>query len=294
MRDSAEQPLVFSCEGSALVGILHRPTSDSRSELAQCETAVLIVVGGPQYRIGSHRQFVSSARAIAAAGHPVLRFDYRGMGDSEGEFAGFEGIAADIGAAVDALCEAGKPRRGIVLLGLCDAASAALMYCCQDARVSGLILMNPWVRSEQSQAAVMVKRYYLARLLQADFWRKLVRGGLDLRGSVASLWRNLRGALGGAGAAAAPGGFIGSMRAGLERFTGPVLLVQSGRDLTADEFRARCSSDGVWSRALARDGVEVVNLAEADHTFSSLQDLELFNGHCARWLGQSFGDSSCR
>jgi exosortase A-associated hydrolase 1 len=269
------------------VGILHRP------EIASCEIAVLVVVGGPQYRIGSHRQFVASARALAAAGYPVLRFDYRGMGDSEGEYTGFEGIASDIRAAVDALYETCNPRRGVVVLGLCDAASAALMYCCQDSRVMGLILMNPWVRSAQSQAAVMVKRYYAARLLQGDFWRKLASGGLDLRGSVASLWRNLRGALRRSGTAE-PGGFIGSMRSGLDRFRGPVLLVQSGRDLTADEFRVRCRSDAVWSRALMRDGVEVVDLAEADHTFSSFQDLEQFNGHCARWLGRSFGGVSCR
>ena len=45
---------------------------------------VLIVTGGPQYRAGSHRQFVLLARFLAARGMAVLRFDYRGMGDSEG------------------------------------------------------------------------------------------------------------------------------------------------------------------------------------------------------------------
>ena len=48
------------------------------------------MVGGPQYRVGSHRQFTLMARAFAAAGYPVLRFDYRGIGDSEGESRGFE------------------------------------------------------------------------------------------------------------------------------------------------------------------------------------------------------------
>jgi alpha/beta superfamily hydrolase len=45
---------------------------------------VLVIVGGPQYRAGSHRQFTLLARSLAEQGFAVLRFDYRGMGDSTG------------------------------------------------------------------------------------------------------------------------------------------------------------------------------------------------------------------
>lgn len=281
------EPLLFRCQGSVLIGVLHRAAGE------QGDVAVLVVVGGPQYRVGSHRQFVSSARALAAAGFPVLRFDYRGMGDSDGDYAGFEHVADDIRAAIDAIETACRPRRGVVLLGLCDAASAALMYCRSDPRVVGLILTNPWVRSEQSQAAVVVRRYYVTRLLQVDFWRKLVGGGFDFLGSAGSLFGNLaRAAKGPAGPQA--GGFIESMRLGLTHYTGPVLIVQSGRDLTADEFRARCRSDAGWRRGLARSGMEVVDMAGADHTFSQASQLEEFNGHCGRWLARHFGGASCR
>lgn len=283
---NAMEPLVFRCHGSALVGVLHRAGGDG------CEVAVLVIVGGPQYRVGSHRQFVSSAMAIAAVGFPVLRFDYRGMGDSEGEHSGFEHIADDIRAAIDALDAACKPRRGVVLLGLCDAASAALMYCGSDPRVAGLILMNPWVRSGQSQAAVVVKRYYATRLLQADFWRKLVSGGFDFIGSVGSLFSNLVRAT--RQPASRAEGFIESMRSGLRHFTSPVMIVQSGRDLTADEFRARCRRDAEWRRGLERDGVEAIDMPEADHTFSGAAHLEEFNCRCRMWLARHFGDPSCR
>ena len=73
-----EVPLSFACQDCRLYGVLHRPRSRGRS-------GVLIVVGGPQYRVGSHRQFVLLARFLAGRSIPVLRFDYRGMGDSEGE-----------------------------------------------------------------------------------------------------------------------------------------------------------------------------------------------------------------
>lgn len=286
MSRGTEEPLLFRCESSTLVGVLHR------SSAVRCEVAVLVIVGGPQYRVGSHRQFVSSARSIAAAGYAVLRFDYRGIGDSEGEFRGFEHIARDIASAVDALCEACNPRRGVVLLGLCDAASAALIYCASDARVAGLILMNPWVRSAQSHAGVMVKRYYASRLRQVDFWRKLMSGNFDFAGSLRSLSGNLKRARRREGQSEALG-YIDAMRGGFAQFTGPVMIVQSGRDLTADEFRTLCRGDPAWQAALSRPSVEVVDLADADHTFSRAADLAQFNAGGIQWLARQFGNGPC-
>lgn len=70
--------LTFDCGGATLVGILEIPQRPAR-------VGVVVVVGGPQYRVGSHRQFVLFGRALAHAGYPVLRFDCTGMGDSGGE-----------------------------------------------------------------------------------------------------------------------------------------------------------------------------------------------------------------
>ena len=93
----AERVLMLRCEADTMLGILHEPVAPS------APVGVLIVVGGPQYRAGSHRQFVLLARALAQAGHPVLRFDYRGMGDSDGTVRTFENVDADLRVAVDAL-----------------------------------------------------------------------------------------------------------------------------------------------------------------------------------------------
>ena len=71
-----EQAFTFDCDGESLLGLLHRPAADAPADAEQ--TGVVIIVGGPQYRAGSHRQFVHLARALAGAGHPVLRFDVRG------------------------------------------------------------------------------------------------------------------------------------------------------------------------------------------------------------------------
>ena len=94
---NTEEPVCIESQGERLIGVLHRPQTPSGAS-----RGMVIVVGGPQYRVGSHRQFVLLARALAARGTPVLRFDLAGMGDSDGEFAGFERSAADIRAAIDA------------------------------------------------------------------------------------------------------------------------------------------------------------------------------------------------
>ncbi|WP_229425323.1 hydrolase 1, exosortase A system-associated [Massilia sp. Se16.2.3] len=104
---------------------------------------MLVVVGGPQYRAGSHRQFTLLARDLADAGIPALRFDYRGMGDSEGDLQTFEHVEDDLRAAIDRFFLEVPGMREVVLWGLCDGASAAAMYAPQDARVSGLVLLNP-------------------------------------------------------------------------------------------------------------------------------------------------------
>ena len=123
---------------------------------------VLIVVGGPQYRVGSHRQFLLLSRRLAAEGYPVMRFDYRGMGDASGAMRGFEQASADIGAAIEAFQRACPAVQRIVLWGLCDAASLALLYvdATQDDRIAGLAILNPWVRSEASLAQTHIKHYY--------------------------------------------------------------------------------------------------------------------------------------
>ena len=135
--------------------------------------AVLVVVGGPQYRVGSHRQFVLLARALSGRGIPVLRLDLAGMGDSGGEFRGFEHSAPDIRAAIDLLQHHEPQVREVCLWGLCDGASAALMYACQDPRVTQLVLLNPWVRTTEGQAQAYLDAYYGRKLRSLGFWRRM-------------------------------------------------------------------------------------------------------------------------
>ena len=163
-----DKALRFVCEGEPLIGILHQPNPARPAQ----RLGVLIVVGGPQVRVGSHRQFVQVARALADDGYPVLRFDVRGMGDSAGAQRSFEQLTPDIGAAVDELLRQCPQLQQVVLWGLCDGASASLLYLAErqgDARIAGLCVLNPWVRSELSLARTQVQHYYTRRLVDPAF-----------------------------------------------------------------------------------------------------------------------------
>lgn len=263
-----EQALVFDCEGESLVGIL------SGAEFP-AGRGVLIVVGGPQYRVGSHRQFTLLARHLAERGVPALRFDYRGMGDSDGEVRTFEHAGADIRCAIDRFFADVPGLKDVVIWGLCDAASAALFYAHQDARVSGLILLNPWVRTEQGIARAHLRHYYFLRLFQASLWRKLARGEFKVLEAAGALARSIRDA---AGRRRRPGADMGSsagdaplperMEDGLRKFRGRALFILSGNDLTAQEFRDVVARSPGWRQLLQGERVSRHDLPEANHTFA--------------------------
>jgi exosortase A-associated hydrolase 1 len=262
----AEMPLTFRCLNDTLVGILHRGSE-------QATRGVLVVVGGPQYRVGSHRQFVLFARWLARAGVPVFRFDYRGMGDSEGISRTFEHIEADIRAALDAFFGAAPGLREAVIWGLCDAASAACFYAHSDSRVTGLVLLNPWVRTEEGHAAVYLKHYYFRRLVSRDFWRKIWRQEFDYRDSLRSFGGLVRKAniLRRKVDETESGKILPLPKRiyeSLHQFQGRVLLILSGHDLTADEFRDIISASRSWHKLLCNKLFERRELPAADHTFS--------------------------
>ena len=254
-----ERAIVFGCDGERLVGVV-------AAGAATGTTGVVIVVGGPQTRAGSHRYFVQVSRALASAGFPTLRFDYRGMGDSSGSQRNFEHVNEDMAMAIAALQRQVPAVKQVVLWGLCDGASAALLYlrATADPRVRGLCLLNPWVRSEASLARTHVKHYYLQRLMQREFWLKLMSGNLVL-GAVWGLARNI-------GLARATGtktsGFQRRMAEALDGFLGPVLLLLSENDYTAKEFVEFTRNDVEWTALLARSRVKWHQLPDADHTLS--------------------------
>lgn len=295
-----ERAVVMPGSQGPMVGVLALPSGS-------CRAAMLIVAGQPQTRVGAHRMFTELARGLAERGVASLRFDVGGWGDSPGEPLAFEESASDIAAVAAFLRDSISPAPPLWLWGLCDGASAAVLAlpALREAGVAphGLCLVNPWVRSEASLAAAMVKTYYAKRLMQREFWMRLLTGKIPLANLVHEPLRHLRArfgprrssgngngasqaagqARGGASAQAAQRAVDGrsdraepqpeaadlpeQLLAQLAAFRGEVLTVLSGNDLTAGEAEALMSRDKRWRKRLDRRAT-LLRVPGADHTFS--------------------------
>jgi exosortase A-associated hydrolase 1 len=277
-----ERAITFDCAGHKLVGIVSTAPPGAG-------VGVLIVAGAPQYRVGAHRQFVLLARRLARAGVPAMRFDYRGIGDAAGASQTFLETTPDIAAAIAAFRRVSPSVRKVVLWGLCDGASAALLYqhAKADECVSGMVLVNPWVSSAGGYAQAQVTQS-MRRIGTLDFWSKLVRGGIDVPAGARSLASALAklGKRGRGGDAALS--FQAQMLGALENFRGPVLFVLSGRDLISAEFVALCESDARWRAVLERANCEQRTIADADHTFSNSALCDEMEAATVGWITRSF------
>lgn len=285
-----EIALAFECDGDSLVGIVHKPD-------APRQRGVLFVVGGgPQYRAGGARQLTLWARKLCAAGFPAFRFDYRGMGDAQGEFVGFERIDNDIRAAIDRFFEAVPEMTEVVLWGECDASSAILFYAHRDLRVKGLVLLNPWVRTQAGEAKTILRFYYLQRIMQPSFWKKVFGLRFNPFASLWSAWNLMRltrapqpssepaaGQILGA-PISRDGSLPERLLQGLTRFAGPVMLVLSGRDLIAREFDEVVSANVAWQEQFRAKPVTRHDHPTADHTFSSAEERDQVVGWGLEWL----------
>lgn len=276
MTAGVEIPVTFRSGRNQLLGICHLPPDAA-------DVGVVLLVGGPQYRVGSHRMFVLIARELARYGHAVLRFDFTGMGDSEGTFPGFERLNADVAAAIDRFGASAPAVRRFVLLGLCDGATAAAYYAPDDPRVIAAVLLNPWVHTQSAEARTLLWHYYPRRLVQRDFWRALSHGEVAIGASLVDFLGKLRRTFGGRGAgAAAEGSFVDRMRNALNSFSGRLLVVTSERDHTALQFTDLWARDPRW-RGI-RESAQIVTLSGADHTLSAASDLRSFCGVVGEWL----------
>jgi pimeloyl-ACP methyl ester carboxylesterase len=165
----SEQTFTFG-QDRRLVGVvaLPRNRSDSRA------VAVVILNTGIVHRVGHGRMYVDLARRLATHGHVVLRFDFSGLGDS-GTLSDaqqpLEAGRTDIREAIDFLQAQCNVDR-VVVMGLCSGANFAVLYGGTDARVDGVIAIDPLVPRTLRYYVL----YYTWRLLKLSTWNDLLAG----------------------------------------------------------------------------------------------------------------------
>jgi exosortase A-associated hydrolase 1 len=145
-------------------------------------TGLLLVTGGSQTRIGSHRMYERLGKALSEQGFPCFRFDRPGVGDSNGEDPGFRGSGAEIAAAAAAFRAELPALARVMGLGLCDGATALALFG-KAAGIDALILVNPWLIETEAdeQAPAAIRAHYRKRLLSREGWKKLLSGAVDYR-----------------------------------------------------------------------------------------------------------------
>ena len=236
-------PLTFVCQGCTLGATL---------DTAPGTTGLLMVTGGSEIRAGAFAGQARLAATIAAAGFPVLRFDRRGIGDSEGEDPGFAGSEPDILAAAQAFLAMSPQLTRVVGWGNCDAASALMLG--SGCGLDGLVLSNPWTLEDEADAALppaaSVRQRYIAKLKNPREVARLLTGGVNYR-------KLLKGVAKAASRKDGMSALVEAMRDGLAAYTGPVDLLIAEADRTGLTFEEAWGEDA-----------RIVRCPEADHAFS--------------------------
>jgi exosortase A-associated hydrolase 1 len=244
----------FVCEGATLLGTIDE---------ASATTGLLIVSGGNEIRMGAHRGMAALAKDVAEAGHPVFRFDRRGIGDSEGENGGFSSSKADLAAALAAFRAEYPGVSRIIAFGNCDAATALILH---GTDVDVLVLANPWAIDpvDELPPPAAIKDRYAKRLRDPKAWIALFSGKLNLTAAFRGLRR----------IAAAPkskGGLVDQVATALSANTRLTKIIAATGDNTAIAFLDAWQSD-LFAPARNRADVELIKLDSSSHSFASDED----------------------
>lgn len=185
-------------EGHALHALLEEPMEGA----ARAGLAAVLLCPGIKTRVGPHRLYRKLSPPFLARGIPVLRVDFRGLGDSEGDWPddSLEQIyrLTELGHCVDdARCALDwlESQHGIhrfIVGGLCGAAITALHLALQDPRLAGLYAIGlPATLDGASQASIprgelrSHRLRYLRKLVRPASWLRF----LSMQSEYRLMWR---------------------------------------------------------------------------------------------------------
>lgn len=167
-----ELPIFFEAGDETLFGILTRPTSDD------ARVGVILVYGGAYNMTANVNQmWLRTARSLAARGFHVLRYDYRGIGDSTGKAGVFDHrspYTEDLRGAIQVMHDVGLDR--VYIVGDCLGARASLVCASDTDGIEALLMLVPMVRDatkgkDEEWAAEYSVTHYLRRAVQPSTWK---------------------------------------------------------------------------------------------------------------------------
>ncbi|MEW8686221.1 MAG: alpha/beta hydrolase [Candidatus Thiodiazotropha sp.] len=189
MNSIVETETFKNRNGELLFVITHVP-----NQVEQKDAVILLLSPGVKMRVAPHRLYNKMADEFVNQGYVVARFDFSGLGDSEGEIE--EDLLADfyntvqfgryVNDTVDAMdwAERKYKKNRFILAGLCGGAITGLLAGQVDERVEALLSLNIPVildGSNQDKTKYLtdgqldrLKKNYLKRLFDLKSWLRLL------------------------------------------------------------------------------------------------------------------------
>ncbi len=135
-----EQLVSFQVGSKILRGVLHTPDKSCSGS-----SAVVICHGFIGNKIGMHRIFVKAARTFCDAGYIVLRFDFSGCGDSDGDHSEItiDGQVNETLAAIEFLRQSNSQIDKVFLIGHSMGGAVAALTAETVEDLTGLVMWAP-------------------------------------------------------------------------------------------------------------------------------------------------------
>lgn len=133
-----EEYRFLSLNGERIFAAIHRPAQPASRAIVMCHPL-------GEEKLWAHRVFVSFARDLAAAGFAVIRFDFRGEGDSDRDFeqSDLKTRIEDANLAIDSIRDLNPAVTDVTVLGMRLGASVAAAAAARRSDVARLVLWDP-------------------------------------------------------------------------------------------------------------------------------------------------------
>jgi len=284
-----QKSLYFEHQGALLAGTLHVPDS-----LKGRLPGVVLFHGFTGHKIEAHRLFVEASRSLEEAGMVSLRFDFRGSGESQGDFKDVtpSDEISDGLRALEALAEEPQvdaDRIGVLGLSLGGYVSAcvagqsgrvkSVALWSAVARLPEVFLRSPWQLPAGAAGLAVRLQRGLARLAQVflpggqkSLSKKLLpEGGIDVGGQILGP------------------GFLADLETHdplklIRQSPAPLLVIHGTNDRSVPPAESGLYLDAGLSRNVRTERVLV---AGADHTFARADWQEAVMRHTLDWLKQT-------
>lgn len=295
-----------------LFGTLHIPASR-----ASDVPLIVLLSPGVKMRVGPHRLYNRMTERFNDMGFAVFKFDFVGLGDSEGELDrellaevyNDTETGAFVNDSVDALnwLQSEYHFSSFILGGLCGGAITALLAAQTDDRVLGLISLGMTTTlamgardrtkfASQGELAAL-RKGYLARALDIKSWLRLLSFQSDfntmfrafkeaiVRKNVtpSSPTQNDPVALSNANPLFPPAFFD------ITRSNRPILMIFSGADRLYWDFDEKFAQPYAEQLSEVSGSYELHIVENANHVFSFREWEQSMLQSCTAWLTKQFG-----